>query len=100
MSDPHHIQLVWRPSGEYEKTTDQREIGKLEIIWVWLDTGDFLPRTGALILVSVGRGAISCPQRLEASEVESTHASRRDGSADALPSIVFYLATMLITHGA
>lgn len=39
------------------------------------------------------------PLRPEASEVESTHVSRRDGSTYALPYIVFYLAAAPITHG-
>ena len=90
---------MWRPSVEYEKTTDQREVGKLETILVQLDTGDFTTRVGALILISVGRGTRSCPPRLEASEVESTHALRRHRSVDALPSTVFYLDTVPITHG-
>jgi len=85
--------------GEYEKTTDQREARKHEKIWVRFDIGDFLLRAGAPILVSMGRGIGSWPPRPEVSEVESSHASRRDGSTNALPFIIFYLAAMPITHG-
>ena len=88
MSDPHHIQLVWRLSGEYEKIVNQREAREPETIQVQLNSGDFLPRAGTPILVSVGRGTRSYPPRPEVSEVESTHASRRDRSKYALPSIV------------